>query len=67
MRAGKAGIRVLMLAVVLGLLAGCDGKAEPDENSGLYKAVTARMAGLEMDIDDIFDDDVTLEFILNGE
>ena len=31
MRAGKAGIRVLMLAVVLGLLAGCSGKSGESE------------------------------------
>ena len=61
MKTKKTGIGILMTALMVSLLAGCSGKAEPDENSGLYKAVTARMAGLEMDIDDIFDDDVTLE------
>ena len=61
MKTKKTGIGILMTALMVSLLAGCGGKAEPDENSGLYKAVTAKMAGLEMEIDDIFDDAVTLE------
>lgn len=48
-------------AVILaaGMLAGC--KAEPDPNSGLYKAVSAQMMGMSMGVEEIYENGVSFE------
>ena len=46
MKTKKACIWILMTALMVSLLAGCGGKAEPDENSGLYKAVSVKALGI---------------------
>ena len=51
---------VLSLLMIL-TLAGCTSKDEPDENSGLYKAVSVNAFGMELGVDDIFDDPITIE------
>ena len=48
----------LFLAVTL---AGCASEAEPDENSGLYEAVSAKTLGMEVGLDDVFDEPLTIE------
>ena len=61
MKTKKTGIWILMTVLMVSLLAGCGGKSEPDENSGLYKAVSVKALGIEMSADEIYDDDITLE------
>ncbi|MBR0172430.1 MAG: hypothetical protein IJQ21_06530 [Lachnospiraceae bacterium] len=61
MKTKKACIWILMTALMVSLLAGCGGKAEPDENSGLYKAVSVKAFGIEMSADEVYDDDITIE------
>ena len=53
-----AGLLVLFLSAVL---AACSAKAEPDENSGLYEAVSAKAYGLEVGLDDVFDEPMSID------
>ncbi|MBR0092195.1 MAG: sel1 repeat family protein [Lachnospiraceae bacterium] len=66
MKTKKAGILILMTALMTSLLAGCSGKAEPDENSGLYKAVSVKGMGTELSADEVYDDDVTIDLADGG-
>ena len=53
---------ILPMAAVLlvGTLTGC-GKAEPDPNSGLYEAVSAKVMGMDMDVSEIYENGVSFD------
>ncbi|MBR0173433.1 MAG: hypothetical protein IJQ21_11670 [Lachnospiraceae bacterium] len=53
-----AGLLVLFMSAAL---AACSAKAEPDENSGLYEAVSAKTRGIEVGLDDVFDEPMSIE------
>ena len=53
--------RVFMTVLILALLTACGGKAEPDENSGLYEAVSAKAFGLEMAIEELYEGGMSIE------
>ena len=53
---------LLALVLTLGLAAcGGGGSAAPDPNSGVYEAVSAEMAGVSVDVDDVFENGFSLE------
>ncbi|MCR5663598.1 MAG: hypothetical protein K6G17_01820 [Oscillospiraceae bacterium] len=53
---------ILVLAMLLALAA-CGG--EPDPNAGVYKATTAEMSGISLDVDSLFGEDLSIE-LKNG-
>jgi len=62
----KLGAVVLLIALTLALLTGCD-KSSPavsaDPNIGIWKATTVEMFGDEYDANEIFDGGIELEFM----
>jgi ABC-type glycerol-3-phosphate transport system substrate-binding protein len=50
----KAYAILLALALTLALAA-CGGNPDPDPNSGVYEAVTAELAGISVEVSDVFE------------
>ena len=58
---GKVLTTVILAVMLVALVTGCSAKAVPDENSGLYEAVSAKAYGLEVGLDDVFDEPMSIE------
>ena len=64
-RLQKASALLLLFAMLFSLSA-CGGSAAPDPNAGLYKAVSAEMWGISVNIADVFEDGFSLELKSGG-
>ncbi|MBR0163967.1 MAG: hypothetical protein IJQ12_04755 [Lachnospiraceae bacterium] len=51
----------MIFAIAAFTLSACGGSAEPDENSGVYEAVSAKAFGLEMAIDELYEGGMSIE------
>ena len=56
----KRSLCILMAVLLAALLAAC-GSSEPDPNSGLYVGQSAETAGIAVSLDDVFDDEFSIE------
>ncbi len=58
----KKLICFLLLVVLTTALCAC-GSSEPDPNAGVYKGTSAEMAGISVDLAEVFGDDFSIELV----
>lgn len=63
----KRAITVLLVLALLLTLVACGGSPEPDNpNCGMYEAATAEMWGIEVPIEEAFEDGFSVELLGKG-